>query len=374
MQMKSVEPKSEIALKAMVLLTMAALLAGCGGGTSNSGGTNTGGSSGGGTAALSPASSFYIVEQYLPPEPSKILQFSRTANGSVAPASTITVPPGAGFTALAVDGLGNLYVGGQEFSGSTEIGPEIWVYAPGAIGTPTPSQTITASLQSPSANSISAMAVDNAQNLYAVTAVALGSGPTGRVYTGIAVYAPAANGKLAPIKSIVGPATEISNNPDQIATDSAGNLYVASGSTATGPGSVVIFSSSATGNMPPTSALTGPNTTIGYAQGVALDSAGNIYVSSAAQLPQSVEDGAPSILKFSAGSTGNVAPILTISGSATAMDNNIGNLRVDSAGNIYVVSGSAILRFAPGATGNVAPAATISSSAFFGTGGPIAVQ
>jgi Beta-propeller repeat len=350
---------------------MSVSLAGCGGGTSNSGGMNTGGSSGGGTAALSPAASFYVVQGALP---STILQFSRTANGSVAPAATITGPAGVGFTALTVDGLGNLYVGGQEFSGSTEIGPEILVYAPGAIGTPTPSQTITAGLQSPSANSISAMAVDNAQNLYAVTAAALGSGPTGRVYTGIAVYAPAANGKLAPIKSIVGPATEISNNPEQIATDSAGNLYVASGATATGPGSIVVFNSSATGNVPPTSTLAGSNTTIGYAQGVAVDSAGNIYVASAAQIPQSIEDGAPSILKFSAGSTGNVAPIQTISGSATTMENNIGNLRVDSAGNIYVTSGSTILRFAPGATGNVAPAATVSSSSFTGASGPIALQ
>jgi hypothetical protein len=62
--MRSIESKSELALKAMVLLTRAAILAGCGLGTANSGGTNTGGSSGGGTAALSPDSSFYIVEQY----------------------------------------------------------------------------------------------------------------------------------------------------------------------------------------------------------------------------------------------------------------------------------------------------------------------
>jgi hypothetical protein len=372
--MRVIDSQAEIALKGMVLLTIVAILAGCGGGTGNSGGTNTGGSSSGGTVAPSPASSFYIVEQGIPPEPSKILQFSRTANGSVTPVSTITGPAGVGFTALTVDGLGNLYVGGQEFSGSTDISPEILVYAPGASGTATPSQAITAGLQSPSANSISALAVDNVQNLYVVTAAELGSGPTGRVYTGIVVYAPAANGgKLATTKSIVGPATEISNNPDQVATDSAGNLYVASGSTATGPGSIVIFNSSATGNMPPTSTLTGPNTTIGYAQGVAVDSAGNIYVSSAAQLPQSIEDGAPSILKFSAGSTGNVAPVQIISGSATTME-NIGNLRVDSAGNIYVLSGSQVLRFAPGASGNVAPAATISSSAFTGADGPIAVQ
>lgn len=355
---------------------MAAIMAGCGGGTGNSGGTNIGGSSGGGAGALTPAASFYVVQQNLPPLPSTILQFSRRANGSVAPAATITGPADVGFTASTVNGLGNLYVGGQVFSGTTsggaEIGAEILVYAPGASGTPTPSQTITGGLQGLSTNSISAMAVDSAQNLYTVTGIAVGSGPSGHVYTGIAVFDPTANGDLTPKKSIAGPATQISNNPAQIATDSDGNLYVASGATFA-PGSIVIFNSSATGNMPPTNTLGGSNTTIYYALGVAVDSAGNIYVSSEAQIPQSIEGGAPSILKFSAGSTGNVAPIQTISGGATTMG-NIGNLRVDSAGNIYVLNGSTILKFAPDATGNVAPVATISSSAFFGTGGPIAVQ
>jgi hypothetical protein len=53
---------------------------------------------------------------------------------------------------------------------------------------------------------------------------------------------------------------------------------------------------------------------------------------------------------------------------------SVGNLRVDSAGNLYVLEGSTILKFAPGAKGNVAPIATISSSAFTFAGGPIAVQ
>jgi hypothetical protein len=53
---------------------------------------------------------------------------------------------------------------------------------------------------------------------------------------------------------------------------------------------------------------------------------------------------------------------------------HVGNLRVDSTGNLYVLDGSTILKFAPGAKGNVAPIATISSSAFTFVGGPIAVQ
>jgi hypothetical protein len=98
-----------------------------------------------------------------------------------------------------------------------------------------------------------------------------------------------------------------------------------------------------------------------------VDTAGNIYVSSSGQ------NGPPSILKFSAGSTGNVAPVQTITGDPNSIE-SVGNLRVDSTGNLYVLDGSTILKFAPGAKGNVAPIATISSNAFTFVGGPIAMQ
>ena len=267
-----------------------AVIAGCNGGMSNSGGTNTGGSPTSGTGSLSPAASFYLVQDDLP-LPSTILQFSRTANGSVSPASTITGPANVGFTALTVDGLGNLYVGGQLFGGTgsagAEVGAEILVYAPGTSGTPTLTQTITSGLGALSTNSVPAMAVDSAQNLYAVTDVQVGSGASGHIYTGISVFdLSAKSSNPAPTKNIAGTATEIAN-PTQIAIDTSGNLYLAN-SAAQGPASILIFNSSTTGNVPPTSTLGGSNTTIYFAQGIALDGAGNIYVSSVAQNPQSI--------------------------------------------------------------------------------------
>ena len=365
--MTSAESKPERVLKAIILLMIAASLAGCSGGMGSSGGTTTP-SPTGGTTALSPAASFYVINQNF--LPSTILQFSRTANGSVAPASTIAGPAGAGFISLTVDALGSLYVGAQKFSGNVspgpEIGPEILVYAPGATGTQSPSQTITAGLQANPTNTIAVIAVDSAQNLYAVTGIAVGTGPAGRVYTGVAVFAPNASGTFAPSKTIVGPLTGISNNASQMATDAAGNLYIASGPNIS-PGSIQIFNSAATGNVAPTATLTGANTTVDNAQGVAVDTAGNIYVSSSGL------NGPPSILKFSAGSTGNVAPVQAITGGPNPME-DLGNLRVDSTGNLYVVDGSTILIFAPGAKGNVAPTATISSSGFTFPDGPIAVQ
>jgi Beta-propeller repeat len=367
--MTSVKSKPKIVLKAIILLVIAASLAGCSGGMGSSGGATTPPPAGG-TAALSPAASFYVINQnYLP---STILQFSRTANGSVAPASTIAGPAEAGFISLTVDALGSLYVGAQVFSGGVslgtgpEIGPEILVYAPGTTGTQSPSQTITAGLQALSTNTIAAIAVDSAQNLYAVTGIAVGTGPNSHGYTGVAVFAPNASGAFAPSKTIVGPLTGISNNASQMATDAAGNLYIASGPNIS-PGSIEIFSSAATGNVAPTATLAGANTTIDNAQGVAVDTAGNIYVSSSGL------NGPATILKFSAGSSGNVAPVQAITGDPNSMG-SVGNLRVDSTGNLYVVEGSTILKFAPGAKGNVAPIATISSGAFTNPSGPIAVQ
>src|SRR5580704_6157985 len=183
--MTSVKSKPKIVLKAIILLVIAVSLAGCSGGMGSSGGATTTPPAGG-TAALSPAASFYVINQnYLP---STILQFSRTANGSVAPTSTIAGPAEAGFISLTVDALGSLYVGAQVFGGGVslgtgpEIGPEILVYAPGATGTQSPSQTITAGLQALSTNTIAAIAVDSAQNLYAVTGIAVGTGPNSHGY------------------------------------------------------------------------------------------------------------------------------------------------------------------------------------------------
>jgi len=61
------------------------------------------------------------------------------------------------------------------------------------------------------------------------------------------------------------------------------------------------------------------------------------------------------------GASGNVAPARTISGINTGLNSPAG-IALDSAGNLYVTnnSGNSITVFAPGATGNVAPARTIS--------------
>jgi Beta-propeller repeat len=322
------------------------------------------GSSGvGGTGVIPATESVYVTQEMLffgPSPASTILQFSTTANGDGPPASTLTGLDFVTFNGLAVDANGNIYVGGLTNNTATSGGqPEIFVYGPEESGTPTPKRTIigpSTELDAfPSSPVISALALDNSGNIYVSAAeLPVGSSQSYRSYAGIAIFSSTANGNAAPTRVIAGSATNIVGV--QIAVDSAGNIYTTGGDGQ--EASILIFDSSANGNAPPTGTLAGSNTMIDDPTGVALDSAGNIYVSNL-----SLIDATSSILVFSAGSTGNVAPIRVISGSATTMG-AIGNLCLDSAGNIYILNVINYLKFAPNATGNVAPIATITSPGF----------
>jgi hypothetical protein len=322
--------------------SMLLVMSGCGGGSN--GGSGTGPT----------ASNVYINENF-PLEPQRsasILQFSTTATGSVSASPKLTGPAGVAFVGLAVDGPGNLYVGGTIHSSPFPTA-EIQVYPPGASGTATPSRTIAGAstgLNVSNETFVSALALDSSGNIYVSSYVNVG----GILYPGVSIFSAAANGNVAPTNVIAGSATTINGfSPNQIAVDSANHVYTAGGPSPQ-PDSILIFNSSSPGNGPPTSSIAGSNTMIEDVVGIALDSAGNIYVANGNVM------GAPSILVFSAGSTGNVAPIRTISGSATTMI-AAGNLSVDSDGNVYVADLPGILKFGPTSSGNVPPTATISS-------------
>lgn len=331
-------------------LTLLVLTSSCGGGT-------MGGGTGGGGGAVGP--SLYVtqdLEVFIPPLSSSIMQFSSDSNGSVSPSSTVKGPAGVSFEGLAVDATGNLYVGGELSSNNpaSQGQLEILVYAPGSNGMANPTRTITGTstgLEGFTQNSISGLALDSSGNVYVSSGLIKG----GLVNPGISVFASAANGDVAPTNVIT--MTDIGTfTMGQIAVDSAGNIYVAA-TDPLAPGAILIFASNSTGTVPPTSTITGSAAMLDGIKGVAVDSEGNIYVSNVSST------GAFSIFEFSAGSTGNVAPMRTISGSATTMS-ELGNLALDSAGNIYVLNGLNILKFSPSAMGNVTPTATISSMFF----------
>ena len=365
-----------VRLRFVLTVMCACFVAGCGGGSSSPPATTTTVIPSGTT----PAMSFYVYsdnDAFTPIQPSTVLQLAKTASGSVAPVSTITGPANVIFDALAEDGAGNLYVGGYTYNNDStgRSGPgaiNILEYSAGATGTATPLRNISGAgtgLQLAANNYISSLDVDGAGNLYVAAPV----GVSGLEYQGISVFASSANGNAAPARVIAGTLTTMGLAPKQIAVTSTGVLYVHS-SGVTPPDSVLVFGAAATGNVAPMATLGGSNTGLYTIRGLALDSAGNIYVMSLAKPTSTLANSAvPSILVFAAGSTGNVAPMRTISGSATTMIFG-GQLRVDSAGNIYVVDQETILKFAPGASGNVAPVSTVSSSAFITPGSSVAVQ
>jgi len=151
--------------------------------------------------------------------------------------------------------------------------------------------------------------------------------------------------------------------------DAAQNIYVAN----TGGGNVLVFSSTATGNVAPASILSGAATGIATPSGVALDSTGDIYVTSYNQPSNSSV-----VLEFAPGSTGNAAPIRTLTAVASY---SLSGLAVDSLDNLYVVTLAptnnqlAIDLFAPNQSGSVAPAATITAATWTASNyGQIAVR
>jgi|GEM_PF-2490242 len=170
--------------------------------------------------------------------------FSSTATGSVAPTSTVSITSGAGPQATAVDGSGNLYVATATPTNSTAIAP-IEVFAPGTSST-VPTRTI------------------------------------GGALTNLALTTPKA-----------------------LATDTAGNLYVAN--VVSGVSSILVFEPTATGNAPPMRDITGSNTLLGCVGGIAVDTEGGyLYVVST---PTCGSTASPTVLKFSTTGTGNIAPV-----------------------------------------------------------------
>ncbi len=344
----------KVTVSAVFGLTLLMLTSGCGGGG--------GMANGGGTPPAS--SSIYVTSVLLGGLPSSVLEFPTTASGDISPTSTIKGSSNSFFNGLAVDAAGNVYVG-TALNASGHGGIEILVYGPGASGTATPIRTISGEatgLEVLAQNSFNALAVDSAGNLYVSAPSTLSQSDLG-----ISIFSAAANGNVAPTRVIAGIATDI-EFPNQIAVDSAGNVYVAN-SPFSGTASILIFNSSANGNVPPASVLGGSETTMNSIQGLAVDNSGNIYV---AANGTTIGGGAPSILEFSAGSTGNVAPVRTISGPATTII-GFGNIAVDGAGSVYVLGPPGILKFASNVMGNAAPTATITSISLTGDDS-IAVQ
>ncbi len=135
--------------------------------------------------------------------------------------------------------------------------------------------------------------------------------------------------------------------------DPAGTIYVSDEST----NSIDVFAAGTNGNVAPMRTISGRLTGITGPFGpddVKVNSAGDIFSSNFHS---------NSITEYAPGASGNIAPICTISGSNTGLDEN-DDISLASDGTLYVGNflGSPVEVFAPGACGNVAPIRTIAGA------------
>jgi tripartite motif-containing protein 71 len=286
-----------------------------------------------------------------PPIPASVFVYAAGSSGNVAPMATISGSKSGLSTpyGIVLDSSGNIY--------ACDIGLEtgiesVFIYPPLGSSTGLLNESPTASISG--TNTLLGfpwgIALDSRRNIY----VASFSG-------GVTVYSPVGNStgilNEVPIATINGSNTGL-DGPNGIALDSSGKIYVADGDA----DSVFVYPAGSNGNVAPiatinASVLTGVSVTTG----VALDSGGNIYLSERGNPSYYPYGPPPSVLVYPPGSSGNAAPIATISGRKTGLKNPDG-IAVDSIGKIYVADARKVLVYPTGSNGDVAPIAVIGLS------------
>ncbi len=273
---------------------------------------------------------------------SAVAEFAQGAAGNLAPsvtvsgAATLLLSP----SGVAADSSGNLYV--CNFASGPFATGSITVYPPAGAGNAAPSFTIAGvgtQLAGPEG-----IALDSHGNIYVAS--------LGNIVT---EYTAGSSGNASPAAAITGSATMLAA-PAGIALDSNGKIYVTNligGASAAG--SITVYAPGSTGNAAPTLTIAGPDTGLAGPDGIALDAAGNIYVTNLT----GGSSGAGSITMYAAGSNGDASPSLTIAGPNTALLGPQG-IAVDSGRNIFVAnSGDTITEFTPASSGDAAPGIVI---------------
>jgi hypothetical protein len=237
------------------------------------------------------------------------------ADGDVAPTATIA---GAGYTfldgpnGLALDNAGNIYVA------ETGTCCHIVGYRAGSKGDVAPFILIDGF--NTLLNFPLGIAIDRAGRIYVTNQGVSGAGHGDGVVT---IFAPGANGNVAPSAIIRHPVIPGDPTVDDnrglsgVAVDAKGNIYVANFSTddhlsrIVSTDNVSVYAPGSNGSsVAPIATIGGPSTGLSGPIGVAVDSAGKIYVANAR---------VSSITVYAPGANGDVAPIATISGSNTGL-------------------------------------------------------
>ncbi|MGA2760395.1 MAG: hypothetical protein ABSF08_08765 [Candidatus Cybelea sp.] len=293
----------------------------------------------GGTAAK-----LYVLDSNIYSGAPSVAVFGRDADGNVAPARTIEgadtgmYSPGG----IAVDRNGRIYV--SDFLAGTY--GAIFVYAAGASGDAQPIATITDGIADPCG-----VAVDDAGNVYegnfeagSVNEYAADTYQLVRTITAggsLGYCAGLAVGRSGKIYVLVGDY----NGVRPIEGDSS-SYY----------GSVAVLPAGASGPTKPSQIIEGPETGLTDPLGIAVDATGRIFVTNA---DKPIED----VLVFGARANGDAAPKYRIAGSRTQLVGPTG-IALDKSGAIFVTNYSyvgkqSVLAYTAGSRGNVAPARKI---------------
>jgi sugar lactone lactonase YvrE len=280
----------------------------------------------------------------------RITVYAAGSDGNVAPIATISgAATGLSYPiGIALDSSWNIYVANAltANTGSNPIGPSITVYPAGSNGNAAPSAVIAGA--NTGLNYSQGIALDSAGNLYT-------EGYVSEVGYSINTYPAGSNGNVFPTATIVGADTGL-YGPNGIALDSAGNIYVSNNyDETTQRGSVTVYPAGSSGDAVPTVTITSSYNGIDFPSGIAVDSKGNIYVAN--EFGGARQDGSVTI--YSAGSFATGPPVATITGDNTELTYPFG-IALDSSGNIYVLNGGDVITVYPaGSNGDVTPDATL---------------
>lgn len=282
-----------------------------------------------------------------------IIEVSTTASGTVTPTTVLTDANGS-LSSLVMDRAGNYYA--IETSVVNGVSSDAVVeYLTGSSG------TLVRRISGPATALAgpAALAVDANSNI-----------AVGQASQSILYFNAAANGNVAPVRTISGSATGLGT---------VGQLELGAGQITalnygSGSSQVVTFAAGANGNVAPAVLMS----SIDGVLGMTADSAGDLYVTStvATSLPSGAfASFTPSILEFAPGATVPMRMIAPPNDEVLMF-----GIQVDSSGNVYTVCVNlqwdtvTVQKFAAGATGGVSPVATLSAPEFNGTDGSLAVH
>jgi hypothetical protein len=284
--------------------------------------------------------SVYVVSDSITPPPASVLVFPQTASGPTTPTLQI-----AG-SQVSVDGAGNIYV----FEGSS-----IDMYSAASPTSP-PLRSLPVGLGT---------SISTVQDVMAST--------TGEIFVsdgkGIAVFGPTATGNADPVRYIMGntqpgggSATAIT--PGLIAVDSSDNVYVED----LIDSSIAVFGPTDTGTVVPSRTIAGSLTDLGgpvnYILGMATDPPGNLYVLCLCVRTDGSGFSGFGVFEFGPAANGNVAPIRFVTDPEMYPYTGGNGIAVDSAGTIYVSSGTGsgtqtVFEFSNSDAGSVAATNTV---------------